>query len=296
MERLRIATRGSRLSLIQTEKVVEALRRVAPRVEVEIVTVKTRGDQVTDVPLHKIGVKGIFEKEVNRAVLEGKADIAIHSLKDVPTQVHPRLVLAAVLPRDPPYDVLVSREGKYTIETLPPEAVVGTSSVRRAEMIRVERPDLKVKPLRGNVDTRIRKLRSGMYDAIVLAEAGILRLGENVEYVRIDPKTITPAPCQGIIGVYTLKDQHEILDVLKRIDHSETRIEAEAERLMLSLFGGGCHVPFGAYAEVVKDELKVLASAVNTQHRRKVTVEMWGDVEEWSKIAADAIEALKRGL
>ncbi|HIP65580.1 MAG TPA: hydroxymethylbilane synthase [Pyrodictium sp.] len=293
--KIRVATRGSRLSLIQTQIVIDALKKVDPSLEFEIVIVKTRGDVHQDKPFHMIGGKGLFEKEVNLAVLEGKADIAVHSLKDVPSEVHPRLVLAMTPPRDPPYDVLVTREGKpRTLDELPAGAVIGTSSTRRRAMVKYYRPDLRLEYLRGNVDTRIRKLLEGKYDAIILAEAGVKRLGINIAYWRIPPKILVPPPAQGIIGVYTLADRRDLVELLREASDEKTMVMARAERAFLARAGGGCYVPLGGYSWVEGSTIKFHAALLDLEGRKRVDVEVEGDVEKPELVGIEAAEELKR--
>ncbi len=287
--KLRVAARGSRLSLRQVEIAMEWFSRAIPGLEYEVVVVKTRGDIHQDKPFHMIGGKGLFEKEVNIAVLEGRADIAVHSLKDVPSMVDPRLVLAGVPPRDPPYDVLVVREGlEPSLEKLPPGARVGTSSARRRAAILNVRRDLRVEPLRGNVDTRLRKLASGLYDAIILAEAGLVRIRdqlppeilERVSYARLDPEAVPPAPAQGIIGVYTTRDRAELVEAFRRASDEKALIEARAERAFLATFGGGCHVPVGAYATLDGGVLRLHATLYSQDGSKRVDAELEGDPED----------------
>jgi len=270
--RLRVATRGSKLSLAQTEIALKRILSVEPGLEYELVVVKTRGDIHVDKPFQEIGGKGLFEKEVNLAVLNGRADIAVHSLKDVPSQVTPGLVLAMTPPRDSPFDVLVSRSGAKSLWDLPSGAVIGSSSARRVAMLKHARRDLVFKPLRGNVDTRLRKLQQGMYDAIIVAEAAIQRLGLDVEYWRIPVEILAPAPSQGIIGVYTLAHRVDLLDLLQKASHEETMRIARAERAFLSKAGGGCHVPLGGYAWLEKGSLKFYAAIASSDGSRKAEV------------------------
>ncbi len=291
--KIRVATRGSRLSLEQTRIALEYIRRKHPELEFEIVVVKTRGDIHQDKPFHMIGGKGLFEKEVNRAVLEGKADIAVHSLKDVPSEVHPDLVLAMVPPRDSPYDVLVCRDGVRTLFELPEGAVVGTSSARRRAMIRFHRPDLKLEYLRGNVDTRLRKLMEGRYDAIVLAEAGLQRLNVGIKYWRIPPDVITPAPCQGIIGVYAPKWRRDLLEILKEASDPETMAMARAERAFLARAGGGCHIPLGGFSRIEKGVMVFEAAVLDQEGRRRVYVRVEGDPDKPELVGVEAAEKLK---
>lgn len=293
--KIRVATRGSKLSLIQTQIVLDALKKVDPSLEFELVIVKTRGDIHQDKPFHMIGGKGLFEKEVNLAVLEGKADIAVHSLKDVPSEVHPRLVLAMTPPRDPPYDVLVAREGRITtLDKLPKGAVLGTSSTRRRAMIKHYRPDLQLEHLRGNVDTRIRKLMEGKYDAIILAEAGVKRLGINIAYWRIPPSILVPPPAQGIIGVYTLANRKDLIELLREATDEKTMAMARAERAFLARAGGGCYVPLGGYSWVEGNTIKFHAALLDLEGKKRVDVEVEGDVEKPELVGIEAAEELKQ--
>ncbi len=297
--KIRIAARGSRLSLAQVNLFVAALLRRFPDAEVVVRTVKTTGDIYWDLPFTEIGAKGIFEREVNKVVIDGKADVAVHSLKDVPSRVSEALTLAAVLPRDPPYDVLVSREGGKGLQDLPSGAVVGTSSARRRAMILHLRPDIQVKPLRGNVDTRLRKLREGLYDAIVLAEAGIVRLGLKVDYVRLPPEKVVPAPAQGIIAVYARRNDQRLLEALAEISDPRTMVEARAERAFLASVGGGCHVPLGGYAELAGDRLVMRAGLASPGGERMVYIVEEGDPERPEELGERAARLLReqgRGL
>lgn len=275
--KLRVATRGSKLSLVQTEIVLKRLQDVDTELEYELVIVKTRGDIHVDKPFQEIGGKGLFEKEVNLAVLDGRADIAVHSLKDVPSQVTPGLVLAMTPPRDSPFDALVTRNGGKSLWDLPSGAIIGSSSARRVAMLKHIRRDLVFKPLRGNVDTRLRKLQQGMYDAIIVAEAAIQRLGLDIDYWRIPVDVLVPAPSQGIIGVYTLAKRVELLDLLQKASHEETMVMARAERAFLSKAGGGCHVPLGGYVWLEKGSLKFYAAIASSDGSKKAEVLIEGD-------------------
>ena len=292
--KLRVATRGSKLSRLQT---LEALNYLASRasqpLEYELVIVKTRGDVHQDKPFTMIGGKGLFEKEVNLAVLEDRADIAVHSLKDVPSEVSPGLVLAATPPRAPLFDALLTRRGGGSLWSLPRGAVVGTSSARRAAFLKRARGDLVIKPLRGNVDTRLRKLDSGMYDAIVLAEAGLKRLGLEREYWRIPPDVVPPAPGQGIVGVYTLYNRLDVLSILEPASHQETLTLARAERAFLAYAGGGCHTPLGGYARVEAGDLVLTAAIASPDGSSAVWVEARGDPERPAQVGIDAALELR---
>lgn len=249
---VRFATRGSELALWQTHAIADALRREIPDLEPKIQIVRTTGDRLLDVPLAKIGDRGLFTKELDQALLEGLADIAVHSLKDVPTQLPAGLVLAAVTRREDPRDVLLCRPGlSATLATLPPGARVGTSSLRRAAQLRSRRPDLHLQDLRGNLNTRVAKLDTGAYDAILLAAAGILRLGWSERIAeRLDPVVWLPAVGQGALAVVTRDDRAELHAQLRALHHSETAACVTAERAFLRRLEGGCQVPIGALARV----------------------------------------------
>jgi hydroxymethylbilane synthase len=292
--RLRVATRGSKLSLAQTRQALAYLAsRLNEPLEYELVIVKTRGDVHQDKPFTMIGGKGVFEKEVNLAVLEGRADIAVHSLKDVPSDVTPGLVLAYTPPAEPPFDVLVSRTPGKSLWDLPRGAVVGTSSARRAAFIRAARSDLVIKPLRGNVDTRLRKLREGMYDAIVLAEAGLRRLGVEVEYWRFPLDVLPPAPGQGIVAAYTHYTRSDILPALRRASHQDTMTIALAERAFLVYAGGGCHTPLGAGFTIEDGDLVIVAAVASPDGSRVARVKTRGDPERPAAVGVDAALALR---
>ncbi len=294
--KIRVATRGSKLSLIQTEVLLRSIREVEPDVDFEIIVVKTTGDIVQDKPLYAIGVKGIFEKEVNTAVLRGEADIAVHSLKDLPAEMHEDLVIAGYSKRDPPYDVLASKEG-YDLRGLPAGARVGTSSVRRAAFLRSLRPDLRVEPIRGNVDTRINKLLNGVVDAVVLAEAGIRRLyGDDlpVRVRRVEPEYLPPPPGQGIVAAVARRDDGWILDLLRRASDPKATAEARAERAFLKEIGAGCHIAVGGLATLRPGGLEFLAGWASQDGARKILVKAFG--EEPEEVGVRAAKMLKSAL
>ncbi|MFN7106204.1 MAG: hydroxymethylbilane synthase, partial [Pyrobaculum sp.] len=223
-----VATRGSRLSLLQTHEFIQQIKAVEPELKFEIKIVKTTGDIIQEKPLYQIGVKGIFEKEVNLAVLNKEADMAVHSLKDLPSVISDGLVLAGFSRRAPPYDAIVSPQG-YDLSTLPKGAVVGTSSVRRGEFLKSARPDVHIEPLRGNVDTRVQKILSGQYHAAVMAVAGLLRLyGDNMSLraVPVRPEVIPPPPGQGVVAVVTRVGESWLVDLLKKASDFKSTVEA----------------------------------------------------------------------
>ena len=246
-----LGTRGSKLALKQAEKVVEALTD-AFSVEVEVKTVKSFGDIVQDRALYEMPTRGVFVKKLDALLISRKIDIAVHSMKDIPLERPPSLETAAVLPRDAPYDVLISNG---SVEEMPEGAVVGTSSVRRRLQM-LHRFPVNVKDIRGNVDTRLRKLRNGEYDAIILAEAGIQRLGLEVNGKRLCGEPFVPAPNQGIIAVVSRLNSKES-EMLREIDDAETRAEASAEEEVLRILGGGCATPVGVLAKATKSEIEL---------------------------------------
>ncbi len=260
---IRVATRGSRLSLIQTELALREIRGVIPDSKFEIIKVKTKGDVIKDKPLYKIGVKGVFEKEVNKKVLDGEADIAVHSMKDIPSELDPELEIVYIPDRGPVNDVLIHRSGEpISIFDLASGSVVGTSSIRRRAQIKFLRDDLIVEDIRGNVDTRVRKLFDGEYDAIVLAEAGIQRLDLNIKYSRLPIKPFTPAPGQGFIAVVAKKDS-ELASILKNNVSPANWASANAEREFIKAIGAGCRVPIGGTCLYRDGKLIFIACAIS---------------------------------
>jgi hydroxymethylbilane synthase len=299
--RIRIATRGSKLSLIQTGIVMDMIRRIEPNIQFEIVIVKTTGDIVQDKPLYAIGVKGIFEKEVNLALLRNEADIAVHSLKDLPSEISPGLVLAGFSPRDPPYDVLVTRnDGPNDLASLPSGARVGTSSVRRRAFLLNVRRDLTIDVIRGNVDTRVNKLINGQYDAIIVAEAGLTRLFEDprkvgIKYWRIPLDVLPPAPGQGIVAIVVREKDTDLVDLLTKASDPRARIEALAERAFLRSVGGGCHVPVGGIAIHDGHNLEFIAGIADTDGRRKRIIRVLGSPDNPENVGIKAANELLAG-
>lgn len=247
MANLRIGSRGSQLALWQANHVAGLLQQQGHAVEIEII--RTTGDKIQDVALAKVGTKGMFTKEIEDALADRRIDLAVHSLKDVPTELEPQFTLAAIMKREDPRDAFVSV--KYTrLDELPRFAKVGTSSLRRQCQLKALRADFEVIPLRGNVDTRLRKLESGEYDAIILASAGVKRLGlEQHVRSRIEPEIMCPAAGQGALAIETRSNDSEVLKHLTFLDDAETRSAIECERALLGSLGGGCQVPIGAFAE-----------------------------------------------
>lgn len=252
-----IGTRGSKLAILQTEKVCERLRDLGLRDELTKKTVSSLGDVITNRALYDMPSEGVFVKRLDMLLLAGKIDIAVHSMKDIPLERDEKLETSAVLPRDSPFDVLVSR---YRLDDMPDGALIGTSSVRRRfqflNYAREKSIKVEIKDIRGNVDTRIKKFRRGEYDGVILAEAGLARLNMGIEYERLDRNPFVPSPGQGIIAVVARKGSEES-EILKEMDDAETRVEAEVEREVLKVIGGGCSLPVGVHACYKGEEVEL---------------------------------------
>jgi len=247
---LRIATRKSPLALWQANHVRDALLARHPELGIELVTMSTQGDKILDTPLAKVGGKGLFVKELETGMLEGRADLAVHSMKDVPVEFPEGLGLAAVLPREDPRDVLISNEYS-SIEGLPQGARVGTSSLRRQCQLRRVRPDLEVLDLRGNVNTRLAKLDNGDYDAILLAAAGVRRMGWEARITELlAPEQFVPAIGQGAIGIEIRVDDTRVRALIEELNDAQTATRIRAERALNEALQGGCQVPIAGYSEI----------------------------------------------
>jgi hydroxymethylbilane synthase len=257
MARLRIGSRGSQLALWQANHVSELLRQRGHQVEIEII--KTTGDKITDVALAQVGTKGMFTKEIEEALAAARVDLAVHSLKDLPTELPPGFELVAITTRVNPRDVLLSV--KYdSVDALPKGARVGTSSLRRQAQLMVARPDLDIHPLRGNVDTRVRKLEEGAYDAIILAAAGLTRLGKT-QFIKqvLSEEFMCPAAGQGALGIEIRAGDAATREHLAFLDDPAARATTTCERALLNKLGGGCQVPIGAFAESIDGQLRLTA-------------------------------------
>jgi hydroxymethylbilane synthase len=265
---MRIGTRGSKLAMAQAEKVCALLD--AAGVRAEPVIVKTSGDVQVERPLYALKGYGAFVREIDDLLLRGEIDAAVHSLKDIPTERPEELVLAAVLPRESALDVAITRDGRL-LKDLPDGAVVGTSSTRRRAMIQRHYPHLKTKDIRGNVDTRLRKLDAGEYDAIILAEAGLIRLGIVLPAERLDPYQFVPAANQGVIAIVAREGSPE-LKSLQRLNDRDTGLETRVERVITAALDGGCVVPMGAYASREGDEIDVICEVLSLDGRQQVRV------------------------
>lgn len=253
-----IGSRGSKLALWQSNWVKSQLEAMGEECRIEII--HTTGDKITDVPLAKVGTKGLFTKEIEEALLDGSIDLAVHSLKDMPTELPSGLILAATPVREDPRDALIGKK----LAEIPTGAKVGTSSLRRSAQLKAQRPDLLVESIRGNLDTRLRKLDEGQYDAILLAAAGLRRLGWESRIAElIAPEIMCPAVGQGALAIETRADGGAAQQACERLDDVDTRRCITAERALLGAMGGGCQVPLGAYATVEGAALTMRAVIVS---------------------------------
>ncbi len=267
MRVIRVGSRGSALALRQTQGIVEQIQELNPGIECSIEIIKTTGDRILDTPLSGIGDKGLFVKEIETALIAGEIDLAVHSAKDLPSEMDERLCIGAFPKRVCPADALISKKG--TLETLPAGAIIGTSSLRRRAQILAARPDVKVKDLRGNLDTRLRKLDNGDYDAIILACAGLSRLGLDSRITQVlDYKLCLPAVGQGALAVQC-RVGDPACELISKLDSSETRCCVTAERTLLAQLGGGCQVPIAALAHIIDEEL-VIDALVAELHGKKI--------------------------
>ncbi|MDD4320382.1 MAG: hydroxymethylbilane synthase [Acidaminococcaceae bacterium] len=254
-----IGTRQSLLALWQSNYIADRLREKYPDCTVTLKKIVTKGDRILDVPLAKIGDKGLFTKELETALVEGEIDLAVHSLKDMPTKLPTGLILTAITERAKAGDAFVSNKYKH-IEDLPKRAVLGTSSLRRRAQILAARPDLEIVDLRGNVDTRLKKLDTGNMDAIILAAAGLERLGYKDRIREIIPNSFClPAVGQGALAIETRENDHEIRSMLGFLNHEITQQATDAERAFLALLGGGCQVPIGVHATIENNNIEITA-------------------------------------
>jgi len=276
--------------------VVEKIRRANPAVEIERKIITTSGDVDRTTPLFSLSEKGIFEREVDQAVLEDKVDFAVHSMKDVPTLLNAKLTIASVPERGATGDVLVSKGGKL-LKELGDGKIVGTSSLLRAAQLRRVRPKLRADPIRGNVDTRVEKVERGEFDAVILAEAGLARLGMMDKVAeRLSLDDFIPAPGQGALAVIARRDNSKLIDILKTVELPSTRAEAEAERELVKVLEGGCKVPVGAIASAKRDTVQLTASIFSMDGKQRLTATRSGPSGHPAMIGRNAgEELLKQG-
>ena len=292
MTTVRIATRKSALALWQADYVKAELLRHHPQLTVELVPMSTQGDKILDTPLAKIGGKGLFVKELEQAMLDGRADIAVHSMKDVPVEFPPGLMLHTICPRENPQDAFVSNQFN-SLDELPQGAVVGTSSLRRQCQLKALRPDLTVRDLRGNVNTRLAKLDAGEYDAIILAAAGLIRLGfEDRITSAISVEDSLPAGGQGAVGIECRTADSEIHALLKPLDHHDTEVRVTAERALNKHLNGGCQVPIACYAVLEGENLWLRGLVGDPQGGTLLTAEVRGPRRDAVALGVQVAEEL----
>ncbi len=287
-----IGTRSSKLALWQAKHVKEELLKHFPDLEIELKEIKTKGDHITDVALSKVGGKGLFTKEIEDALLKGGIDLAVHSLKDLPTKLPEGLKIGAVLTRENPCDVLISKN-KVKFKKLTSGAKIGTSSLRRIAQLKAIRADLEYMDLRGNLDTRIKKLESGEYDGIILAYAGVKRLGfENLISEHFSTTEIFPAVGQGTLVVEIRENDLEIEGIIFSLNNYESHISALCERSFLERLQGGCQVPIGAISEIKNDEIIIKGIVTSLDGKRIIKGENNGKIENSRQIGIQLAEKL----
>lgn len=295
--RVVLGTRGSKLALVQTEQVRDLLIAKKPEWEIEIKVISTKGDRIQHLPLDKIGDKGLFVQEIEQQLLSGEITIGVHSLKDLPSELEPGLCLAPPLKGADWRDALILRSASSLAE-LKPQAVIGTGSKRRKFQLLSLRPDLKVVDIRGNIDTRLRKMEELQLDGLVLAAAGLQRLDlEDRITERFDADQMVPASGQGILALEVRKDQTELLNILEELSDPETAARMEAERSFLAAVGGSCHIPAGAHLELLNREQAVLHAVLGSEDGEKLLHrKMVIDRKSAGEAAAELAQAMKREL
>ena len=273
-----VGARGSKLSLAQTNWIISELQKINSSLSFEIKSITTKGDTDTR-PLFAMEQKGIFEKEIDRAVFEKEIDFAVHSLKDVPSKLDPDLTISCVPKREAINDVLITREG-FDIKSVPSGSVIGSSSLRRAVQVMRQRPDLVVKPVRGNIETRINKVTDGKFDGIVLAQAGITRLGTNVKFSKLSLDDFPPSPGQGALAIVSRKDNSNTLEMLKKIEDYRSRMEIEAERALSESVDSGCRFPVGVFAVSNSNSLTLKVAVYSMNGKKLIVLEKTGELDK----------------
>lgn len=294
---LRIATRKSRLALWQARFVADLLTKQNIARPIEIVHITSEGDRDLTSPLSEFGGLGVFTREVQKAVLDGRADLAVHSLKDLPTEQAAGLQLAGIPERGPLYDVLILPQDSETISNLselPSEAIIGTGSLRRRAQLLHHRTDLEMRDVRGNVETRLKKLDSGEYDALCLAEAGMVRLEllETRSFLLLTPPDIFPAVGQGALGIECRDDDSETSAILNKITHLPTQAATAAERSLLAFLRAGCHAPIGSLSTIEENELQLEAVVLSGDGQERITAMARGTLEEANEVGIEAAQKL----
>ena len=286
-----VGARGSKLSLTQTNWVISELKKINPDSEYEIKPITTKGDTDTR-PLFTIEQKGIFEKEIDRAVAEKEVDFAVHSLKDVPSELADNLIIASIPKREKVNDVFISSDGS-SLDEIKAGSVIGTSSLRRAVQVSRKRSDIVVKPIRGNIETRIKKTSEENYDAIVLAQAGISRLGVDIKSTFLSIDDFSPSPGQGAIAIVARIDDIQTIEMLKKIEDPDSRLEIETERALSDFIDSGCRFPLGAYAKSNGSEMTLSVSAFSVDGKQSLHVTRSGDKNNPKSLGKQVGEELR---
>lgn len=287
---LKIGTRGSKLALAQANLVKDLLAKNGVSTEIKII--KTCGDTFTDRPLHEVQGFGVFVREIDDTMLAGDIDIAVHSMKDVPTERPPELTIAAVMKRDSPYDFLLT-QNETKLKDLPEGSIIGTTSLRRRAQLSRSRSDLNIKELRGNIDTRLRKLKEGQYNGIFLAEAGLERMKWDLPGERLDPDDFVPSANQGTVVIVT-KINSEAQIAAMELNDEKTRLETRIERIIIGILGGGCLVPIGAFAQTEGNEIHIRTEVLSVDGRRDVKIDEFINPAEHEKEAERIGNELKK--
>jgi len=272
-----VGARGSKLSQAQTNWVISELQKIDSSLSFEFKTITTKGDTDTR-PLFAMEQKGIFEKEIDRAVFEKEVDFAVHSLKDVPSQLDENLIIACIPKREAINDVLITRDG-FDIDSIPSNSVIGSSSLRRAVQITRKRPDLNVKPVRGNIETRINKVVEGKFDGVVLAQAGITRLGTSVKLSKLSLDDFPPSPGQGALAIVCREDDSKTLEILQQIEDPKSRKEIEAERALSDSVDSGCRFPVGAFAISDSNSLTLKVAVYSMDGKKSIILEKSDNID-----------------
>jgi len=287
-----VGTRGSKLSLTQTQTILDSLKCIHPELEFKVKVIRTLGDKERKKPLFTIDRKGIFEKEIDQAIVKGEIAFAVHSLKDVPTLESSETTIAAIPKRNSPHDVLISK-GNLPLDALAKGAVIGTGSLRRLAQVKFLRPDLEVKPIRGNVDTRIQKVKKGEFDGVIMAEAGLERMGlESQIAERFSLDRFVPAAGQGALAIVTRKDNENLMNLLRSVNHPPTRAEVTAERSLILQLEGGCRVPIGTIGRADDRALSLFGCVFSISGQKKITSFAKGTLDEAQDLGRKVAQSL----
>ena len=290
-----VGARGSKLSQAQTNWVISELQKIDSSLSFEFKTITTKGDTDTR-PLFAMEQKGIFEKEIDRAVFDKDVDFAVHSLKDVPSQLDENLIIACIPKREAINDVLITRDG-FDIDSIPSNSVIGSSSLRRAVQITRKRPDLNVKPVRGNIETRINKVIDGKFDGVVLAQAGITRLGTSVKLSKLSLDDFPPSPGQGALAIVCREDDSKTLEILQQIEDPKSRKEIEAERALSDSVDSGCRFPVGAFAVSDSNSLTLKVAVYSMDGKKSIILEKSDNINNAIELGKSLGDELKdRGV